>query len=70
MQSEVEAMIERRSAEEWSAELEEIQRRYRLANGGAERGQRLTQAEAVARLRKLGFTLGEALRLLRPKFGR
>jgi hypothetical protein len=63
-------MIEKRSAEEWRAEFEEILRRHR--NSGSERGggDRLTRPQAVARLRRLGFTVGEALRLLRPKGAR
>ena len=60
-------MIERRSAEEWRTELEETVRRYHL--GLAKPGARdtLMHEEALARIRKLGFTVGEALRLLRPK---
>jgi hypothetical protein len=63
-------MIERRSAEEWRAEFEEILRRHR--NSAAERGggETLSRPEAVSRLRRLGFTVGEALRLLRPKGAR
>ncbi len=57
-------MIERRSAEECLADLEETVRRYHL---GVTVSDRLTQEEALARIRKLGFTVGEALRLLRPK---
>jgi hypothetical protein len=55
-------MIRRRSAEEYLAELEDILRRYRASEAN---GQKLSQEEALARLRKLGFTPGEALRLLR-----
>jgi hypothetical protein len=60
-------MIEKRSAEEWLAELEDTVRRYQLglARPGAQ--DKLSQEEALARIRKLGFTVGEALRLLRPK---
>jgi hypothetical protein len=57
-------MIEKRSAEECLAELEDTVRRYHLGVGASEK---LTQQEALARIRKLGFTVGEALRLLRPK---
>jgi len=60
-------MIERRSAEEWRAELDETVRRYHLGLAMPEAGGKLTREEAVARIRKLGFTVGEALRLLRPK---
>jgi hypothetical protein len=59
-------MIERRSAEEWLAEFEDTVRRYHLGKA-APASERLTQDEALARLRKLGFTVGEGLRLLRPK---
>jgi hypothetical protein len=41
-------------------------RRYHLGKA-APASERLTQEEALARLRKLGFTVGEGLRLLRPK---
>jgi hypothetical protein len=60
-------MIERRSAEEWLTELEETVRRYHLGLTMPSAGDKLTQEEALARIRKLGFTVGEALRLLRPK---
>lgn len=63
-------MIERRSAEEWSAEFDEIVRRYRPAGAGLGESEVLTQQEALARLRRLGFTVGEGLRLLRAKPGR
>jgi hypothetical protein len=62
-------MIERRSAEEWLAEFEEILRRYRAGGAGTGEGDALTQQEAVAKLRRLGFTVGEGLRLLRRKSG-
>lgn len=58
-------MIKIRSAEEYLAELEEILRRYRI--GAVEANARLTEEQALARLRRLGFTAGEALRLLRPE---
>jgi hypothetical protein len=60
-------MIEIRSAEESLAELEETVRRYHLGIATPNAREKLTQEEALARIRKLGFTLGEALRLLRPK---
>jgi hypothetical protein len=60
-------MIERRSAEEWRAELDQTIRRYHLGLAIPEARDKLTQEEAVVRIRKLGFTVGEALRLLRPK---
>ncbi|HKT18050.1 MAG TPA: hypothetical protein VJR47_08415 [Stellaceae bacterium] len=58
-------MIKIRSAEEYLAELEEILRRYRI--GAVEANARLTEEQALVRLRRLGFTAGEALRLLRPE---
>ena len=60
-------MIEKRSAEEWLTELEETVRRYQLGLSLPSARDMLTQEEALARIRKLGFTVGEALRLLRPK---
>ena len=58
-------MILRRSAEEFLAELEAILLRFRNESSGM-----LTDAgrdEAVQRLRKLGFTAGQSLELLRGK---
>jgi hypothetical protein len=60
-------MIERRSAEQWAAELEDTVRRYQLSKTAPNANQKITLEEALARLRKLGFTVGEGLRLLRPK---
>ncbi|MBO0735041.1 MAG: hypothetical protein J2P48_00510 [Alphaproteobacteria bacterium] len=60
-------MIEKRSAEESLAELEDILRRYHLGVAVPGTGEKLTREQALARIRKLGFTTGEALRLLRPK---
>lgn len=62
-------MIEKRSVEEALAELEGILRRYHLRSAVPGSNQKLTREEALAGLRKLGFTVGEALRLLRPKGG-
>jgi hypothetical protein len=59
-------MIEKRSAEESLAALEEILRRYRLGGAKSSIAGAITQEEALAALRKLGFTVGEGLRLLRP----
>lgn len=58
-------MMRIRSAEEYIAELEEILRRYRVGAAEAQSGG-LTREQALAQLRRLGFTAGEALRLLRP----
>jgi hypothetical protein len=58
-------MIARRSAEEFLAELEAILLRFRNESSGM-----LTDSgrdEAVQRLRKLGFTAGQSLELLRGK---
>jgi hypothetical protein len=60
-------MIERRSVEQWAAELEDTVRRYQLSKAAPNASEKLTLEEALARLRKLGFTVGEGLRLLRPK---
>jgi hypothetical protein len=60
-------MIERRSAEERLTELEDTVRRYHLGLAVPNAHDKLTQEEALVRIRKLGFTAGEALRLLRPK---
>ena len=62
-------MIEKRSLEEALAELDGILRRYHLGSAAARSDQKLTHQEALTGLRKLGFTVGEALRLLRPKGG-
>lgn len=62
-------MIERRSAEEWLAEFDEVVRRYRAGLTRTGAGEALPQQEALARLRRLGFTVGEGLRLLRPRTG-
>jgi hypothetical protein len=59
-------MIEKRSAEESLAELEEILRRYHLGLARSGTPGAITQEEALAALRKLGFTVGEGLRFLRP----
>jgi len=60
-------MMKIRSAEEYLAELEAILRRYRAGAAEANVAGRLTEEQAVAQLRRLGFTAGEALRLLRPE---
>ena len=51
------------------AELEGILHRYRLGSAALGSEQKLTREKALAGLRKLGFTVGEALRLLRPRAG-
>jgi len=61
-------MMRIRSAEQWIAELDEILRRYRPELGEAPSRQgALNREDAVAALRRLGFSAGEALRLLRRK---
>lgn len=60
-------MIEKRSTEESLAELEEVVRRYQLGVANPRADEKLTQKEALARLQKLRFTVGEGLRLLRPE---
>ena len=59
-------MIAIRSAEEFLAELEDIIRRYRDERSGAVLRE-VGSDEAVRRLRKLGFTAGQSLELLRSK---
>jgi hypothetical protein len=60
-------VIRRRSAEDWLAEFEDVVRRYRLGLREPHAQSTLSHEEAVALIQKLGFTTGEALRLLRPK---
>jgi Holliday junction resolvasome RuvABC DNA-binding subunit len=60
-------MIEKRSAEDRLAELEDILRRYRLGIARSNTRGSLTHEEALTALRKLGFTVGEALRMLRSR---
>ena len=57
-------MLKRRTSEEWLAEVNAIIRRYR--SGYTERlgAGPLTREEAIARLRRLGLTQGEAERWL------
>lgn len=56
-------MIVRRSAEEFLAELEDTLRHFRGESSGAV----IRREEAMRRLRKLGFTAGQSLELLRGK---
>jgi hypothetical protein len=56
-------VIERRSYEEWVASVDEILRRYRGESTGP--SEKLGYDEALALMRKLGVTAGEAMRLLR-----
>jgi hypothetical protein len=60
-------MIERRSLEETLVELDDIVRRYRrgVATPGA--ADSLTHTEAITRVTRLRFTVGEALHLLRRR---
>jgi hypothetical protein len=61
-------MMRIRSAEQWTAEFDEVLRRYRPALGEAPAPHgALNRVEAVAALRQLGFSSGDALRLLRRK---
>jgi hypothetical protein len=61
-------MVRIRSAEQWMAEFDEVLRRYRPALGDAPSPHgALNRTEAIAALRRLGFSSGEALRLLRRK---
>ena len=59
-------MIQKRLAEEFLAELEEIIQHFQAgSNAGAQ--ENFALEDAVLRLRKLGFTSGQALKLLRRK---
>jgi hypothetical protein len=57
-------MKRRITSEEWLAEVEAIIRGYRAGSVDDRRGEALTRDEAVARLRHLGLTAGEAWRWL------
>ena len=48
------------------AELNDAVRRYRAGVADSRADDKLTYDEALALIRKLGFTTGEAVRLLRP----
>ncbi len=63
-------MITHRPIEEWRAELDEVVRRYHLGLSNPHHPESLSQQQAIALIRRLGFTPGEALRLLRPRRGR
>ena len=56
-------MISRRSAEEWVAAVNEIVRLYR-GSAGTSDIDTISREEAVARLRELGVSEGEAARWL------
>jgi hypothetical protein len=58
-------MMMRRSAEEFLAEFEAVLNRFRYENSGMLND--CGREEAVRRLRKLGFTAGQSLELLRGK---
>jgi hypothetical protein len=58
-------MMMRRSAEEFLAELEAILNRFRYENSSMLNDS--GREGAVQRLRKLGFTAGQSLELLRGK---
>jgi hypothetical protein len=61
-------MMRIRSAEDWIAALDDILRRYQPELGHAPSRQgALNRDDAVAALRRLGFTPGEALLILRRK---
>jgi hypothetical protein len=60
----VEHMKRRITSEEWLAEVEAIIRSYRMGSAENRGDGALTRDEAVARLRRLGLTAGEAWRWL------
>ena len=57
-------MMKHRTSEEWLAEVDAVIRRYRSGHSERVGYTRLTQEEAVAELRRLGLTYGEAVRWL------
>jgi hypothetical protein len=60
----VPTMRQPRSSEEWLAAVDDIIRRYRTHSVELGRKAPLTQEEAIAALRRLGLTTGDALRWL------
>jgi hypothetical protein len=58
-------VIEHRSSEEWLVAVNDIIRRFRQNSGSARPEEKMSFDEAVSLMRKLGFTTGEAIRLLR-----
>jgi hypothetical protein len=53
------------SIEQWIAAVEDIKRRERLCETAPLSLERLTLEEAIKALRRLGYSSGDALRLLR-----
>ena len=61
-------VIEYRSSEEWLVAVNDIIRRFRQNSRGPRPAERMSFDDAVSLMRQLGFTTGEAIRLLRnPK---
>lgn len=58
-------VIEYRSSEEWLVALDDIIRRYRQSFSNPRPERQISFDDALSRMRKLGFTTGEAIRLLR-----
>jgi hypothetical protein len=57
--------IKRHSYESWLAEVNDVIRRYRLGIRNPRHAEKLPLDHALAQLRTLGLTTGEATRLLR-----
>jgi hypothetical protein len=60
-------VIEHRSSEEWLIAVNDIIRRFRQNSGSRRPEERMSFDDALSLMRKLGFTTGEAIRLLRDQ---
>ena len=60
-------VVQHRSSEEWLVAVNDIIRRFRQNSTGSRPEERISFDDALALIRKLGFTTGEAIRLLRDK---
>jgi len=58
-------VIEHRTSEEWLVALDDIIRRFRQSSSNPRPERQISFDDALSRMRKLGFTTGEAIRLLR-----
>ncbi|HJT07309.1 MAG TPA: hypothetical protein VJ747_10300 [Stellaceae bacterium] len=58
-------VVEHRSSEEWLVAVNDIIRRFRQNSPGSRPEERISFDDALSLMRKLGFTTGEAIRLLR-----
>jgi hypothetical protein len=60
-------VIEHRSSEEWLVAVNDIIRRFQQNSRSARPEEQTSFDDAVSLMRKLGFTIGEAIRLLRNR---